>query len=57
MTKLKPCPFCGGKAVLDEYNGRECTCYHIECPQCHIGTQVMYSETMVVDKWNRRVSE
>ena len=57
MTEVKPCPFCGGEAVMNKYRGREHTCYYIECPSCHISTQVMYSETMVVDIWNRRVSE
>ena len=42
---------------MNEYSGREHTCYYIECPSCHISTQVMYSETMVVDIWNRRVKE
>lgn len=52
--KLKPCPFCGGKAVMNEYSGREYTCYYIECPHCHISTQVKYSETMTIKTWNRR---
>lgn len=57
MTKLKPCPFCGGKAKL--YTDRPIgvsPCMikpHIECTEC---TASMYasSAVQVVEKWNRR---
>lgn len=57
MTDLKPCPFCGSDAVLNDYSGREYSCYYVQCPKCHIGTEVKYSETAVVKIWNRRVKE
>ena len=32
--KLKPCPFCGGKAQLCEYYGRESTHFVARCINC-----------------------
>ncbi len=65
MTKLKPCPFCGGKAVLraanysvfeDSYQKAT-----IECECCGIRTPYMNhflekEREMLVSLWNRRVN-
>lgn len=60
--KLKPCPFCGGKAeyhenCIDVEFGSE---FWIRCTQCGCSFQtgdVNDTHDKVVEKWNRRVSE
>ena len=55
-TKLKPCPFCGGKAKLklnfDAYLTVEV--FKIYCVQCGIQTFYNWSRQQVFKKWNRR---
>jgi len=57
---LKPCPFCGGKAVLSE--AEECgqQAYVVSCNQCLASSQVRYALMEPVDQflteaWNMRV--
>ena len=56
-TALKPCPFCGGKAVsIEHWNfGAYVTC--IQCTKCAISTQPIPSERKgkATRRWNRRV--
>lgn len=33
MIDLKPCPFCGGEAVLNDYES-ERICSYVKCPDC-----------------------
>lgn len=63
---LKPCPFCGGRAVLIVENG-----VHVMCLSCGVGTSIrtdkiyqkgVSQEIIVTDsvdkvikEWNRRV--
>lgn len=65
-SALKPCPFCGGKAVLFVENGVQ-----VKCMSCGIGTPkitdriynrvvsqdeiVTSSIDRVIEEWNRRV--
>ncbi len=66
-SKLRPCPFCGGKAVLYVKSGVQ-----VVCMSCGIGTSI-YSDVAfqkgvsqerfttssidkVIEEWNRRVS-
>ena len=57
---LKPCPFCGGKAV--EYlhdNGKDYTA-HIVCKECGASTQCFVGSDRYVVRasryaWNKRV--
>ena len=59
--KLKPCPFCGGKAVfaLGEKYRKE----HIqesdwiECSSCGAETAYFDSRKEAAEAWNRRVGE
>lgn len=50
--ELKPCPFCGGDAQIDEICGEE---YSAECKNCEIGTYFNTDKQKVIDAWNRRV--
>lgn len=59
-TELKPCPFCGGKAVVHVNDG-----VRVVCTKCEAGTIVLadiYSQGKptgravwsAIEKWNRR---
>ena len=66
-VKLKPCPFCGGKA--DYQYDAEFELSGIRCPQCHSMTKFYripkqkpketYGEVMArwAECWNRRAGE
>jgi hypothetical protein len=63
MMKLKPCPFCGGKATTEfhELNGREYLsvgCANYRCRGCH-GTTAAPEEQWAdeVLSWNTRVAD
>lgn len=49
--RLKPCPFCGGVALLDYLNGERM----IFCADCEDGGVVGYeTEEELIEAWNRR---
>lgn len=57
--KLKPCPFCGGKAFIDIEHGE----YHVFCEcECTLGKICLYegyggeygSELEAIEAWNTR---
>lgn len=56
MMELKPCPFCGGKAVVVPLTFfKE---YFAVCSKCHIEQGHLYkSERAAVEAWNRRKEE
>ena len=63
MSELKPCPFCGSKAMarkrLTGYisENREKTfgyTYGVICVHCEAETKFLESETTAKDLWNRR---
>lgn len=65
MSKLKPCPFCGGEAKIRGY--RTFTervhgivdKYYIECKACHIETPISKNSEHiddVLEYWNRRTT-
>lgn len=62
-TKLKPCPFCGGEAVLESYNARKGFEACIQCNGCtaYVPTITYDTEEEAIEKaikaWNRRVNE
>ena len=51
-VKLKPCPFCGGKAIID---GCDETLWIVICKECN--ASIGYKETVqeAIDAWNNRV--
>lgn len=49
--KLKPCPYCGGKAKEEEI-GRE---YNIMCEDCRSSTRMYLTPKAAMEAWNRRV--
>lgn len=64
MEELKPCPFCGGKAVIlntGNFNsqlwGNSSVEYWAECISCNIRTPDVMADFIAVEKWNRRISE
>lgn len=54
MTKLKPCPFCGGKAIcMNAGSG----VYYIRCKCCGSITQTSLGKQLATKAWNRRDGE
>jgi Lar family restriction alleviation protein len=52
MTKLKPCPFCGGEAHIsaDRYKHH----FWIECRECGASQLTYRTEEEVISAWNQR---
>lgn len=56
-SNLKPCPFCGGQAVLEELGWP----HHVYCTEC--GAKVTSckfekdGELEAIEKWNRRADD
>lgn len=70
MEKLKPCPFCGGKAEIEEgwdHDGRErYPVWRIYCTKCYVGMmfhqEYCYgikptTRNQAISTWNRRVTD
>ena len=57
MTKLKPCPFCGGKARLVPYGDEHyfVSCTNIKC--CATASRHMQNKDEAIKAWNRRDGE
>lgn len=65
LEKLKPCPFCGGKATTSEIhedNGmpeiyyREYNYYIVECKKCGVSLVNCYDMDRAIKTWNRRAA-
>ena len=54
MTKLKPCPFCGGKAIKKNYSNDGFVITFIFCSNCPAQTRPYLSEETAIEEWNRR---
>lgn len=61
MDKLKPCPFCGGKAELEHSGDRPAFSY-IRCTNCCLkspGIMISFSKSSdeeAIANWNRRAN-
>ena len=64
VIELKPCPFCGGEAVIKTnpdipgLNGYQIGCEskptQYVCPGCISGSTYYWNEEMAITSWNRR---
>ena len=53
--ELKPCPFCGGKAHIEQYGtARQSTSYSCEDCGCRLETGEVFN---IGDDWNRRAPD
>lgn len=50
--RIKPCPFCGGEAILDETNENE---VFVGCCNCYALTGLYCYKQDAIDAWNRRI--
>jgi len=59
LEKLKPCPFCGGKAILYAKVGfTTIGVYDIRCQKCNAGFGYTFAtEELAIETWNRRVKD
>ena len=59
-TELKPCPFCGGEALLEEFTVRKGFEACVVCSGCLVTMPTITYDTQkeateaVVEDWNRR---
>lgn len=52
MADLKPCPFCGHKAVVEDCGDNS---YFVRCSHCSINQDKLYAQKCdAVKAWNRR---
>ncbi|MBQ8693726.1 MAG: Lar family restriction alleviation protein [Synergistaceae bacterium] len=54
-VKLKPCPFCGGEALVTSASGAFGNWYLITCASCKNATHVHPTLGDAARAWNRRV--
>ena len=63
VNDLKPCPFCGGKAILYVIGGDYGTNSYVYCVKCHSRGSLKTSYDLDIAKesamqaWNRRVED
>ena len=62
MSELKPCPFCGGEAILKHHATRELfrkqlQYSYVQCCTCNIRTEIVHTDAEAIIKWNRRAED
>lgn len=50
--ELKPCPFCGGHAIID---GCDDTLWIVICKECNAAIGYKETKEEAIEEWNRRV--
>lgn len=55
-NELKPCPFCGGEAVVEKRFSWEKTFYVCKCIQCKAESSFETTQEWAAAAWNRRYS-
>ena len=55
--KLKPCPFCGGEAILVKDFSSFKDWNYVRCKECGAATSVGNTAYRAIDFWNQRVEE
>jgi len=50
-VELKPCPFCGSEAWIDERG-----CFIVYCLGCGTGSNAFDTEAQAIAAWNRRAA-
>ena len=62
-NKLKPCPFCGGRAFIHEIGedflglGWKQRGYAVVCKECHASTEYDENKNISIQAWNKRAGE
>lgn len=56
MTKIKPCPFCGGEAHTTEFRNPIDNIHAVQC-DCCAAAVCAYNEADAIEFWNERVDE
>lgn len=51
-NKLKPCPFCGGEAIID---GCDDTLWIVICKECNASIGYKETKEEAIEAWNRRI--
>ena len=54
MTELKPCPFCGGEANVEE---AYMNIFVVACSGCSVITAIYNNAEKAIEAWNRRVEQ
>lgn len=53
--ELKPCPFCGGDAEMQQGKHQGLRTFYVSCFGCGARTDLEYAEEFAADLWNERV--
>ena len=57
MPELKPCPFCGGEALVSEFIGHSFRSYSVGCKECKTLMKYVDSKEAAIKAWNTRAYE
>ena len=60
MTKLKPCPFCGGKAKIEKHESGmffKSTYWFVICGMCRGRTFLQDTQEEAIEAWNKRTKK
>lgn len=55
--KLKPCPFCGGDAEMQQGKYQGLSIFYVSCRGCGAQTDHKYAEEFAAELWNERVND